>query len=121
MILFTLLRIGWINITRDRVVQAMVFLLPMMFFSIFATVFGNQSDPTSRIRVAVVDEDKTEYSAALIKALEAEGGLRVQQTATAVFKAGPVAADAPPAEQPGQLLDHGDLGRMHQQPCGDRG
>ena len=105
MTLFTLLRIGWINITRDRVVQAMLFLLPMMFFSIFAAVFGNQSDPTSRIRVAVVDEDKTEYSTALIKALEAEGGLRVQQTTNAAFRAGPVEADAPPEQQPGQPLD----------------
>ncbi|HUR19946.1 MAG TPA: ABC transporter permease [Vicinamibacterales bacterium] len=102
MTLFTLLRIGWINITRDRVVQAMMFLLPMMFFSIFAAVFGNQSDPTSRIRVAVVDEDQTEYSKGLIKALEAEGGLRVQRTATAVFKAGPVAEND---QQPGQPLD----------------
>ena len=105
MTLLTLLRIGWINITRDRVVQAMLFLLPMMFFSIFAAVFGNQSDPTSRIRVAVVDEDQTEYSAGLIKALEAEGGLRVRRTVSAEFRAGPVAAEAPAGGQPEPLLD----------------
>ena len=105
MTLLTLLRIGWINITRDRVVQAMLFLLPMMFFSIFATVFGNQSDPTSRIRIAVVDEDQTEYSAGLIKALEAEGGLRVRRTASAELKAGPATAVAPAGGQPEPLLD----------------
>lgn len=82
MTLLTLLRIGWIGITRDRVVQALTFLLPIMFFSIFATVFGNQQDPTSRLRVAVVDEDQTEYSRKLVAALEAEGGLRVQRTAS---------------------------------------
>jgi ABC-2 type transport system permease protein len=100
--LLTLLRIGWINVTRDRVVQALTFLLPIMFFSIFAMVFGNQSDPTSRVRVAVVDEDKSEYSADLIKALEAEGGLRVQRTASAVFNAGPLQKED---AQPGPVLD----------------
>jgi ABC-2 type transport system permease protein len=94
--LFTFLRIHWIGMTRDRVVQALTFLLPIMFFSIFAAVFSNQSDPTSRIRVAVVDEDQSDYSRKLISALEAEGGLRVRLTA----------AEEPLADaQPGQLLD----------------
>ena len=47
----TLLRIGFINIRRDRVVQALTFLLPIMFFSIFATVFGNQRNVSERIRL----------------------------------------------------------------------
>ncbi len=78
--LLTLLRIGWISMKRDRVVQALTFLLPIMFFSIFALVFSNQADPTSRVRVAVVDEDQTDYSRRLIDALEKEGGLRVTKT-----------------------------------------
>lgn len=88
MTLFTLLRIGWLSLKRDRVVQAMTFLLPIMFFSIFASVFGNQTDPTSRVRVAVVDEDQTGYSRQLIAALEAEGGLRVRRTVTGPDDAG---------------------------------
>lgn len=83
MTLLTLLRIHWIGLTRDRVVQALTFLLPIMFFSIFAAVFGNQADPTSRVRVAVVDEDQSEYSRKLVAALEAEGGLRVRRTVSA--------------------------------------
>jgi ABC-2 type transport system permease protein len=79
--LFTFLRIHWIGMKRDRVVQALTFLLPIMFFSIFATVFSNQSDPTRKVRVALVDEDKTSYSQQLITALLAEGGLEVRQTA----------------------------------------
>jgi ABC-2 type transport system permease protein len=78
--LLTLLRIGWISMKRDRVVQALTFLLPIMFFSIFALVFSNQADPTSRVRVAIVDEDQTEYSRKLVEALEKEGGLRVTKT-----------------------------------------
>ena len=38
----TLLRIGWLNLRRDRVALALVFALPILFFSIFATVFGGQ-------------------------------------------------------------------------------
>jgi len=76
----TLLRIGFINIRRDRVVQALTFLLPIMFFSIFATVFGNQRNVSERITVAVADEEKSEYSKKLVKALAAEGALKIQTT-----------------------------------------
>lgn len=81
MTLFTFLRIHWIGMKRDRVVQALTFLLPIMFFSIFATVFSNQSDPTRKVRVAVVDEDQTNYSQQLMKALMAEGALDIRLTA----------------------------------------
>jgi ABC-2 type transport system permease protein len=76
----TLLRLGWLNLKRDRVAQALTFVLPVIFFSIFAAVMGNQADVTSRVRVAVVDEDRSAYSVKLVAALTAEGGLRVQTT-----------------------------------------
>ena len=76
----TLLRVGFINLRRDRVAQSLTFVLPIIFFSIFATVFGNQGNATRRVRVAVVDEDQSEYSRKLIQAFQAEGGLRVQTT-----------------------------------------
>ena len=77
----TMLRVSFINMRRDRVVQAMVFLLPVLFFSIFALVFGQQRDPMSKIKVALVDEDQSEFSKALGKALIAEGALAVRTTA----------------------------------------
>jgi ABC-2 type transport system permease protein len=77
----TLLRIGWLNLKRDRVAQALTFLLPVLFFSIFALVFGQQRDPTRKVNVAVVDEDGSEYSKKLMHALRQEGGLRVRTTA----------------------------------------
>jgi len=77
-----LLRIALTNLRRDRVVQAMTFFLPIVFFSIFAGVFGSQGrDTTSRVRVAVVDEDHSPASERLIAALKKEGGLRVQTAA----------------------------------------
>ena len=75
-----LLRISTLNVLRDRVVLALAFVLPVMFFSIFATVFGNQRDTSAKIRVAVVDVDQSEYSGKLVAALKAEGGLRVRTT-----------------------------------------
>jgi ABC-2 type transport system permease protein len=83
----TLLRISWTNLKRDRVAQALTFLLPILFFSIFASVFGNQGgSSTSRIRVAVVDEDGSELSRRIVEGLKAETALRVRLTADAEGK-----------------------------------
>lgn len=76
----TMLRVSFINMRRDRVVQAMVFLLPVLFFSIFALVFGQQRDPMRKIPVALVDEDQSEFSKKLAAGLAAEGALAVRTT-----------------------------------------
>jgi ABC-2 type transport system permease protein len=83
----TLLRISWTNLKRDRVAQALTFLLPILFFSIFASVFGNQGgNSTSRVRIAVVDEDSSELSRRIVEGLKAETALRVRLTADAEGK-----------------------------------
>jgi ABC-2 type transport system permease protein len=75
----TLLKAGWLNLKRDRVAQALTFLLPIVFFSIFAMVFGGQGGAqTNRVRVAVVDEDHSEFSQRVVSGLEKEPGLRVR-------------------------------------------
>jgi len=78
----TLIGIGLVNLRRDRVVQAMTFFLPIVFFSIFAGVFGSQGrDTMDRVRVALVDEDQTSASRRFVAALQKEGSLRVRTTA----------------------------------------
>src|SRR6476646_7734336 len=80
----TLMWVGWTNLRRDRVAQALTFLLPIVFFSIFATVFGGQGEvATARIRIAVVDEDHSEVSARLIEGVRNEKSLRAQMTTDA--------------------------------------
>jgi ABC-2 type transport system permease protein len=80
----TLMWIGWTNLRRDRVAQALTFLLPIIFFSIFATVFGNQGNAqTARVRLAVVDEDHSDFSQRLLAALQKETSLRVRTTVEA--------------------------------------
>src|SRR5262249_42658404 len=77
----TLLRIGWTNLRRDRVAQALTFLLPIIFFSIFVSVFASQSDvATARIRIAVVDEDGSEFSRRLVAGLKKGKSLGVRDT-----------------------------------------
>ena len=101
----TLLRIGWTNLKRDRVAQALTFLLPIIFFSIFASVFGNQGgDRTPRIRVAVVDEDGTEFTRRVVEGLGKESGLRVQTATTS--EANAPALDRQAAER---LVRNGDV------------
>jgi ABC-2 type transport system permease protein len=80
----TLVKIAWTNLRRDRVAQALTFLLPIIFFSIFASVFGNQSGgSTARIRIAVVDEDRSELSRRIAEGLAKESALRVRATSDA--------------------------------------
>jgi ABC-2 type transport system permease protein len=77
----TLLGIAWTNFRRDRVALSLTFVLPVIFFSIFAGVFGSQRNPaTRRVQVAVVDEDGSGYSKALVAALQQEGALRARIT-----------------------------------------
>jgi ABC-2 type transport system permease protein len=103
--MLTLMRIAWTNLTRDRVAQALTFLLPIIFFSIFATVFGGQgSQSTTRIRVAVVDEDRSDLSRRLIAGLQKEPGLRVRTAASDDAGAPPL--DRASAER---LVRGGDL------------
>ena len=101
----TLLRISWTNLKRDRVAQALTFLLPVLFFSIFASVFGNQGNSTtSRIRIAVVDEDGSELSRRIVEGLQKEDSLRTRTTVDPEGKKGPL--DRAAAEA---LVKNGDL------------
>ena len=103
--MLTLMRIAWTNLSRDRVAQAMTFLLPIIFFSIFALVFGGQRDvATAGIRVALVDEDQSELSRRLVDGLKKESGLRVR-TAGGDDATGP-ALDRAAAER---LVKNGDV------------
>ena len=97
----TLLRISWTNLKRDRVAQALTFLLPILFFSIFASVFGNQGgSSTSRVRIAVVDQDGSDMSRRIVEGLKAETALRVRTT--------------PDAEGKGATLDRAAAERLVQ-------
>ena len=72
------LRLAWLNLRRDRMALMMTFVLPPLFFSIFAVVFGSIGhDRPSPPRVALVLEDDHEMSRKLATALREEPSLLV--------------------------------------------
>ena len=74
----TIVRIGFINLRRDKVAQVLTFVLPIAFFSIFVAIFSSQGEGSMpRVSVGLVDEDQTDASRRLTAALEAEDALRI--------------------------------------------
>jgi len=68
-----LLRISWLALVRDRWALVLSFVVPIAFFSILALVFGGIGDrrlPT--VRLAVLDEDRTDASALLATRVDGE-------------------------------------------------
>jgi ABC-2 type transport system permease protein len=79
--ILTLLRIFAINLRRDRIVWLLTFVVPIAFFSIFAIIFSSQGrSSTPTIRVALVDEDGSEFSKQLSAAVVKEKSLLVSTT-----------------------------------------
>lgn len=73
-------RVSWLALVRDRWALVLSFVVPIAFFSILALVFGGLgAEGLPPVRVAVVDEDRTEASALLVAALEDEAGLEVER------------------------------------------
>jgi ABC-2 type transport system permease protein len=67
------------SLRHDRAALVLSFVVPVVFFSIFASIFGGSSgrSATSRVRVVVVDEDASEGSKRFVAALAADGALVV--------------------------------------------
>jgi ABC-2 type transport system permease protein len=71
-----IIRTSLISLRRDRGALALSFILPIVFFTIFAIIFGGRRDTTPKITVLVVDEDQSAVSNRLVKGLQSEGSLR---------------------------------------------
>ena len=67
------------------------FVLPLAFFSIFATIFGRQHDSTPKVTLIVVDQDQSQASQALVKGLENESSLVVMTKPASEKKNAPTA------------------------------
>lgn len=70
-------RAGWMNLRRDRAALMLSFVVPVVFFSIFAGIFGAQRSHTPKTKVVIADQDRTQQSRDLIAALRAESALNV--------------------------------------------
>lgn len=79
------LNICWLCLKRDRIAQGMTFVLPVIFYSIFALIFGSMSSRgalTAKVRLSLVDEDGSEASRRFVATLTAEPALRVNSDTT---------------------------------------
>lgn len=95
----TIFRISWWNLRRDRVALVMTFVLPIVFFSIFASVFGAMDEEALHpISTVLVVEDAHFLSSELEKMLRSEAGLDVVEL---------VEGEAGPAERARRMVASG--------------
>ena len=73
-----IVRSAFVSLKRDRAALALSFILPVVFFSIFAVIFGGRRDTTPKIKVIVVDEDHSRASERFVAGLKQEGSLVVK-------------------------------------------
>lgn len=73
------------NLRHDRAALVLSFVLPIVFFTIFAAIFAGDSgrSATRKIPVVVVNEDDSENARRFVAALKAETGLAVRETPAA--------------------------------------
>ncbi len=76
----TLLGIHWVNLKRDRIALALTFVLPLVFFSIFAAIFGGMGGSGAGLgtmTVIAVDLDNSAVSSKLISALDGQDAIEI--------------------------------------------
>jgi len=107
--MISIIRTSLVSLRRDRAALSLSFVLPVVFFTIFAIIFGGRRNSTPKVTVIVVDEDHSRASERLVKGLQSEQSLMVKTkqgaaqpeytaaTAEAAVKAGtaPVAIIVP--------------------------
>ena len=76
----SVVRAGWLNLRRDRAALMLSFIVPIVFFSIFAGIFGAQKSKTPKTTVVIADLDRSDSSRRLIDALKRESALDVALT-----------------------------------------
>src|SRR4051794_27682709 len=73
----SVVRAGWLNLRRDRAALMLSFIVPIVFFSIFAGIFGAQKSKTPKTTVVIADLDRSDSSRRLTEALKRESALDV--------------------------------------------
>ena len=76
--MISIIRTALVSLRRDRAALSLSFVLPVVFFSIFAVIFGGRRDSTPRVTVIVADEDHSRASERLVKGLQSEQSLNVK-------------------------------------------
>jgi len=76
-----LLRANWLNLRRDYIALGLTFILPLLFFSIFAVIFGRLGPGSGQriqpLSVIVVDQDGSAAARRFMEVLGAQQALQV--------------------------------------------
>jgi ABC-2 type transport system permease protein len=74
----TILRVSWLSLRRDRMALVLTFVLPVLFFSIFAAVFGavDRGNSTA-VPTAILQLDDAEMAVDLVSALTGSEHLEI--------------------------------------------
>jgi ABC-2 type transport system permease protein len=106
--IFAVARTHFAKLKRDRAAFVLAFIVPVVFFSVFASIFSGSSSraATRQIAIAVVDEDATPNSRRFVEALKGEKGLRVTDVQTLPDGGKAPIADAAAAEA---MVRRGDV------------
>ncbi|GMU64727.1 MAG: hypothetical protein AMXMBFR36_10010 [Acidobacteriota bacterium] len=71
--ILAVVRAAWAMLRRDRAALALTFVVPVVFFSVFALIFGGQrSSGTRKVKLIAVDQDASERSQRFLDTLAAE-------------------------------------------------
>jgi ABC-2 type transport system permease protein len=74
----TILRVSLLYLLRDRVALALTFLLPLVFFSVFAAVFAPMDSATVRaVKTVIVVDPASAFAARVAERLARKEGLEV--------------------------------------------
>ena len=71
------LRALWLELRRDRGALVMAFLLPVVFFLVFAWIFAGAGGNDLRIKLVVAQSIEDENADALLAALDADPAIRI--------------------------------------------
>src|SRR6185369_420526 len=82
--MISIVRTAMVSLRRDRGALVLSFVLPIVFFSIFATIFGGRKNTTPKVHILVADEDQSEASKRLLQGLTSEASLVVDTRPAAV-------------------------------------
>lgn len=68
--IWTALRSQWLNLKRDRVALLLTFVVPIVFFSIFAMIFSSMNQGGgARTKIVVLDQARNDFSKRIEKSL----------------------------------------------------
>lgn len=71
--ILAVVRAAWAMLRRDRAALALTFVVPVVFFSVFALIFGGQrSAATRKVKLIAVDEDGSDRSRRFLEQLATE-------------------------------------------------